>query len=139
MRIHTTRLLIRTLDGASMHDITDEVNSFIADARLETAMCVLTARHRECALSLTDSVEDRFDDLIRLARDVVAPRGRRTEVRSDGLDVVPEGGPVGAVVADTLSLPVIDGRLATGSWECVVLLEALGPSERHVDLTLIGR
>lgn len=139
MAIHTTRLPIRTYDGASMHDMTAEINRYIAATGFERGLCVLATRYDDCALSLAEDIEEHADDFIRLARDFLRPRAARSHTPSDRLDSSAAAHAVPATLSHELTLPVAGGRLATGSWESVIMLESRGPRDRHVDVSLIGR
>jgi secondary thiamine-phosphate synthase enzyme len=42
-----------------------------------------------------------------------------------------------SMLGPSLSLPIVDGRLALGTWQSVMLVELDGPRERTVYVTLL--
>jgi secondary thiamine-phosphate synthase enzyme len=42
-----------------------------------------------------------------------------------------------SILGPSLTLPIVDGRLALGTWQSVMLVELDGPRERTVYVTLL--
>ncbi len=143
MRIETVRLHFTTDEGASLADITADVNAFVRNSGFRHGLCILTLPGGGCCLTLTPDLDDGVDDLLRIVRSYLsapAPHGEAEGAvpARDRVDV-DEGGYISAgVLADCLSMSVRDGQLSLGSWDAIVLLDALGPVQRPVDVTLIG-
>jgi thiamine phosphate synthase YjbQ (UPF0047 family) len=145
MRIETVRLHFTTDEGASLADITADVNAFVRNSGFQHGLCILTLPTAGCCLTLTPDLDEGVDDLLRIVRTHLSARAAPGGPGSpggtsdrDGLEA-DEGGYVSAgVLADCLSLSIRDGGLNLGSWDAVVLLDAMGPIRRPVDVTLVG-
>jgi thiamine phosphate synthase YjbQ (UPF0047 family) len=139
MRIETVRLDVFTLDGVSVHDISEELRAFVAGTGIASGLCMLALGDDECSLTITDDLEDTAEDLIRMGRNRLgpAPENPPTEV-DDRLDEIPDPTFAAAIASVTLTLPIRDGRLGTGAWESIVVIDPLGPSQRHIDVTVVG-
>ena len=146
MIVATSRLDIATHEGASLSDVTLEVNAFVRSSGVLSGLCILSAASDDSCLTLSANLDEDVDDLLRLARTHLsgfAPgAGEENEAspvagRSDRIDF--EGGytPAG-VLADSVSLPVRDGAINLGTWEAIVLLDAKGPAVRAIDVTVMG-
>jgi thiamine phosphate synthase YjbQ (UPF0047 family) len=144
MIVATTRLEIGTDEGASLSDVTADVNAFVKSSGIANGLCVLSAPSDGVCLTLSAELDEDVDDLLRLAwshlpaaavppDEADTPEGERTDRMEGEAGYTPAG-----VLADTVSLPVRDGALALGSWEAVVLLDARGPAARPVDVTVMG-
>lgn len=142
MRIETARLHFSTDDGASLADVTAEVNAFVRNAAFETGLCVLTVPGDGCCLTLSPELDEDVDDLLRIVcTHLAAPSpepGAEAASARDRLDVDDSGYPAAGIVADTLALSIRDGGMNLGSWESVVLLDARGPRVCPLDVTLMG-
>jgi thiamine phosphate synthase YjbQ (UPF0047 family) len=142
MIVATSRLEIATHEGASLSDVTEDVNEFLRQSGIPVGVCVLEAADRDTCLTLSAELDEDVDDLLRLARshlapatlDTGAPEERESTERSD----VDPGYTPGGVLSNCLAIPVRATVLALGSWEAVVLLDAQGPASRAIDVTVIG-
>ncbi len=143
MRIETVQLHFLTDEGASLSDITSEVNAFVRDSGLRTGLCILTLPSEGCCLTLTPDLDEGVDDLLRIVRSHLSePSDADLDAddpgQRDRLDLDINGYGAAGIMADTLSLSIRDAGLNLGSWDAVVLLDARGPVSRPVDVTLIG-
>ena len=144
MIVTTTRLEIATDDGASLSDVTGEVNAYLRATGISSGLCVLSAPSEGSCLTLSAALDEDVDDLLRLARSYLAEAThdevddplvleRRDRMEADAAGYTPAG-----VLADCLSLPVREGAVGLGTWEAIVLLDARGPAHRPIDVTVIG-
>lgn len=144
MKIETARLHFNTDEGASLADVTAEVNAFVRDSALRTGLCILTVPGDGCCLTLSPDLDEDVDDLLRIVRTHLAaapapaPETPAIPGTHDRLDVDDSGYPAAGIVADTLTVSIRDGGMNLGSWESVVLLDSRGPRACPLDVTLMG-
>ncbi|HXV12908.1 MAG TPA: YjbQ family protein [Candidatus Krumholzibacteria bacterium] len=145
MIVATTRLEIATDEGASLSDVTSDVNSFVRASGIANGLCVLSAPSSEACLTLSGELDEDVDDLLRLAWSHLAGRpgdapdgGDEPGERPDRVDAEGAGYSPAGVLAECISLPVRDGAIGLGTWEAVVLLDARGPALRPIDVTVMG-
>jgi thiamine phosphate synthase YjbQ (UPF0047 family) len=140
-------LEIATQGGASLSDVTLEVNAFVQTSGVRSGLCILSAACDDSCLTLSADLDEDVDDLLRLARTHLAqaafPTSELAEEpthadRSDRMDFEGGGYTPAGVLADSVSLPVRDGAISLGTWEAIVLLDAKGPAVRAIDVTIMG-
>lgn len=147
MIVATVRLEIATDEGASLSDVTGDVNAFVKASGIANGLCVLSVPTEASCLTLSADLDEDVDDLLRLAwthlaLPLVGPSEAGEEPAaaevSDRVDGEGAGYMPAGVLADCVSLPVRDGALGLGTWEAVVLLDARGPASRAIDVTVMG-
>lgn len=144
MIVATARLEIATDEGASLSDVTDDVNAFLRSSGIAKGLCVLSTASEGACLTLSAELDEDVDNLLRVVRThLSAPSPDRGTVDEslgsiDRLDVDDSGYPSGGVVADSITVSVRDGGMNLGSWDAVVLLDSRGPRACAVDVTLMG-
>lgn len=144
MKIETVRLHFNTDDGASLSDVTAEVNAFVRDSAFRAGLCILTVSGDGCCLTLSPDLDEDMDDLLRIIRTHLAAPHTPSPVPDEGagsrdrLDVDDSGYPAAGVVAESITVSIRDGGMNLGSWDGVVLLDARGPRACAVDVTLMG-
>jgi len=147
MIVATARLDIATDEGASLSDVTGDVNAFLKASGIVHGLVVLSTVADGSCLTLSAELDEDVDDLLRLAwshltvatpepvdsDDETGASERPDRVDAEGGGYIPAG-----VLADCVSLPVRDGAVSLGTWEAVVLLDARGPAVRPIDVTVMG-
>jgi len=112
-------------------DITGAVASEVANASVKTGICHVYMPHTTAGLTINENADPDVarDILANLARLVPATGDyRHAEGNSDAHIKA-------SLVGFSVTVPVIDGRLALGTWQAIYFSEFDGPRHRHV---LIG-
>lgn len=137
MRQSTTTLEVST-SGRSLIEITREVVRWAADQQVDTGMLTVFCRHTSASLLIQENAahEVRSDILDWLDR--VAPEDGGWAHDDEGPDDMPAH--LKAILTGvSLSIPVVNGRLALGTWQGIYLAEHRArPHRRQVVLHLIG-
>lgn len=120
-------MAIRTIDleirGQGLHEFTDQVARVVGDRELEEGLCTLFLRHTSASLTIQENAD---------------PSARR-DLESWLNRLVPENDPLythtmegpddmpahikAALTATSLSIPILGGRLALGTWQGIFLWE----------------
>ena len=139
MRQVTGTIELRT-PGQGLHDFTREVESWVAAQAIGEGLLTLFCRHTSCSLLIQENAAPAARrDLERwFAR--IAPEDRDGYEHDDeGLDDMPAHLRA-AVTAVQLSIPLMSGRLALGTWQGIYLFEhRKAPHRRSIALHLIGQ
>ena len=135
MKIETTRLGVRTPEGAALYDLTPDLEQYLASTGLRGGLCVIDLHDSPCSLALVEDLDDSYEDVIRVARAANDHAGGGAD---DRLDDISGGLANPVVLARSLTIPIEKGRPTAGSWGTVLLVESNGGVERHVDITLLG-
>lgn len=115
-------LTIRT-DGPGLYEFTDRVAEAVTAARLREGLCTVFIRHTSASLIIQENADPSArQDLERwLARLVPEHDPLYTHV-TEGPDDMPAHIRA-ALTATSLSIPVIQARLALGTWQGIYLWE----------------
>ena len=136
MRQATHILSVETRAG--LHDITAAVTRWVAGQGMRDGLLTLFCRHTSASLLVNENASPavRRDLVAWLAR--LAPEGEGYEHDEEGPDDMPAH--LRSVLTGVnLSIPLIDGRLALGTWQGVFLAEhRRRPHRREVALHLMG-
>ena len=132
-----TVLSIQT-PGRSLTDFTAKVRSVIAASGITTGLCHLFIRHTSASLLINENADpDVLLDLETFMSDLVADGDSRFIHTAEGPDDMPAHVRC-ALTQTSLSIPVMDGRLALGTWQGIFLWEHRHrPHDRQVVVTVL--
>ena len=137
MRQATTILTIDTT-RQGLIDVTDKIARWTRDQRISEGLLTVFCRHTSASLLIQENAapEVRTDLEAYFAR--IAPESRDYEHDDEGPDDMPAHLRT-ALTQVQLSIPLIDGRLALGTWQGIYLFERRRrPHRRTLALHLIG-
>jgi secondary thiamine-phosphate synthase enzyme len=125
--------------GRDLLEITSETQNWLADLGIETGLATLFCRHTSASLVIQENASPE------VRTDLVAAFGRLAP-ETPGLYKHDEEGPDdmpahirSALTGVSLSIPVIGGRLALGTWQGIFLFEhRRRPHRREVAAHVIG-
>lgn len=138
IRQFTTSLSIQT-SGQGLVEITDRISSWVEDAQLVQGLLTIFCRHTSASLLIQENAapEVRADLERYFAR--IAPEDPAAYAHDDeGPDDMPAHLRT-ALTQVQLSIPLIDGGLALGTWQGIYLFEhRRRPHRRSIALHLLG-
>jgi secondary thiamine-phosphate synthase enzyme len=138
MRQASTALEVPT-SGQRLYEITREVARWVAEQDMRKGLLTIFCRHTSASLLIQENAAPEVrDDLIAFfAR--IAPEDRNLYAHDDeGPDDMPAHLKT-ALTQVSLTIPLIDGRLALGTWQGIYLFEhRRQPHRRSVALHLLG-
>ena len=121
-----------------LHEFTDSVASWVAETGMNEGLLTLFCRHTSASLVIQENAAPaaRRDLEAYFAR--IAPESGPYEHDDEGPDDMPAH-LRSALTQTQLAIPVIDGRLALGTWQGIYLFEhRRHPPERQIALHLVG-
>jgi secondary thiamine-phosphate synthase enzyme len=137
--VHHT-LEIRTR-GKGLYACTREVAAWVTSTQAETGLLTLFIQHTSASLVIQENADpdvtlDLADFFERLAPEDMEGRASRYRHDTEGPDDMPAH--IRAALTQTsLSIPVIGGRMALGTWQGIYVFEhRSGPQRRSVVLYL---
>jgi secondary thiamine-phosphate synthase enzyme len=131
-------LLVVETPGRSFIDLTGRLVSMLERSRVALGTCVVFVRHTSASLVIQENADPAvLRDLERWISELV-PEQRRWEHDDEGPDDMPAH--VRACLTKTSeTIPIIEGRLALGSWQAVYLWEHRArPHRREVVVIASG-
>lgn len=137
MRQAARTLTVQT-PGQGLHEITREVCAWAHGQGITTGLLTLFCRHTSASLTIQENADP---DVRRDLEDwvaQVAPESAAYRHQDEGPDDMPAH--LRAVLTGVqLSIPLIGGRLALGTWQGIYLFEhRRRPHSREVALHLLG-
>ncbi len=131
-------LPIRT-KGRGLIEVTSEVASWCAGAGLGTGLLTLFCRHTSASLLIQENAAPEVRSDLEAYFERVAPEDSRLYAHDDeGSDDMPAHIRA-ALTGVSLSIPLIGGRLALGTWQGIYLFEhRRAPHRREIAMHLIG-
>jgi secondary thiamine-phosphate synthase enzyme len=133
-----TGLLTIDTRGQGLFDFTGELVRWTAGQGMAEGLLTLLCRHTSASLLIQENAapDARRDLEAYFAR--IAPEGPHYRHDDEGPDDMPAHIRA-ALTQVSLSIPLIAGRLALGTWQCVLLFEhRRAPHRRQIALHLIG-
>jgi secondary thiamine-phosphate synthase enzyme len=114
-------------------DLTERIEALVRQAHIREGLCALFVTHTTAALTTGEIGEGTEQDLLEVAEQIIPSiRFRHAHDPSHAWSHM-----AASLLGPSLSLPIVDGRLALGTWQSVMLVELDGPRERTVYVTLL--
>lgn len=129
--------------GPGLYDVTREVNNFVSEQNVTTALLTVFVRHTSCSLVIQENADpDVQRDLDAFFRRLV-PSGDDPSMSwlahtAEGPDDMPAHIKA-ALTQASLGIPVADGQFMLGTWQGIYLFEHRDrPHQRELVLHLTG-
>jgi secondary thiamine-phosphate synthase enzyme len=137
MRQAQHQLSIAT-SGKGLVEITAPVKAWVAEQRIATGLLTLYCRHTSASLLIQENADPDVQTDLKDFFEEIAPETRKYVHDTEGPDDMSAHIRT-ALTHTSLSVPVIAGKLALGTWQGIYLFEhRRAPHQREVVLHLIG-
>lgn len=137
MRQSTTQITIAT-PGRGLHDITGEVARWVAAQDMREGLLTLFCRHTSASLAIQENAAPEVKRDVVAWLDRLAPEGAHYAHDDEGPDDMPAH-LKSILTGVSLSVPLVGGGLALGTWQGVYLVEHRRTAHRrNIVLHLIG-
>jgi secondary thiamine-phosphate synthase enzyme len=145
MQIIHEILEIETETGIGIYNITPEIEKLLATTDIKNGQVLVFSRHTTTALAINENEERLLADTTAYLRKL-APESEKYLHNDLHLRDVPPDEPMNAhshLMAMTLStsevIPIMEGRLALGTWQSILFFDLDGPRKRTVMIQLSGQ
>ena len=126
--------------GRGLHDITAQVQDAVRASGIRTGLCHLFLQHTSASLVVQENADP---DVLRDLEDWMSravldgdPRFLHTDEGPDDMSAHVRT----ALTQTSLTVPVVDGRLAFGTWQALYLYEhRTAPRRRRLVVTIQGQ
>lgn len=119
--MHSQLTEIRTGTSETVRDLTSEIDAFLRATGAAEGLLNVWVPHATAGVAVIEPGAGSDDDLLAALRDLLPADDRwrhRHGSHGHGRDHV-----LPAIVAPSMSVPVLDGRLALGTWQSVCLVD----------------
>jgi secondary thiamine-phosphate synthase enzyme len=123
---------VRTASKREMIDVTDRVAAVVSRSGVREGICHVYVPHATAAVVVNENDDPNVcvDILDALGRQI--PEG---VWRHDRIDNNAAAHIQAAILGPGETVPVVDGRLALGTWQAIMLVELDGPRDRRLVVT----
>ena len=136
-RLATGRLRIGT-EGRAFVEITAPVAEWLVAISARTGLLTAFARHTSASLAIQENADPDVRRDLLSALEALAPEGRHWIHDAEGPDDMPAH-VRSMLTGASLSVPVVDGRMALGTWQGLYLVEhRRRPHRREVIVSFVG-
>jgi secondary thiamine-phosphate synthase enzyme len=134
--VHRLRVQAR---GQGLHEFTRDLDALIAGSGVREGLCTLFVQHTSASLTVQENADPSARrDLERWLNRLVSEDDPLYTHTTEGPDDMPAH-IKSALTTTSLSVPIIDGQLALGTWQGVFLWEHRhGASERSIAVHIAG-
>ena len=131
-------LLTIETSGAGFSDLTNEIAKFVKDAGAREGAVTLFVRHTSASLTIQENADPSVLDDLLTALGRFAPENADWSHDTEGPDDMPAHVKT-MLTATSLHVPVLNGRLALGTWQAIYLIEhRRRPHRREIVLQFVG-
>ena len=133
----TGRLIVET-PGSGFTEITAESGRWVAETGIRNGLLTVFCRHTSASLTIQENADPDVRTDLMAALDRLAPRGAGYVHDAEGADDMPAHIRT-MLTGASVAIPVLDRRLALGTWQGLYLIEHRDrPHRREIVLHLIG-
>ena len=138
LRQQTQEIGIPT-QGRGLYEFTDEVSDLIRKSKLLNGLATLHVRHTSASLLIQENADPEVRrDLERFFKRLVPDGDKIFEHTAEGEDDMPAHVRT-ALTAVNLSIPIVQGELALGTWQGIYLWEHRTiPHTRRITVHFLG-
>jgi secondary thiamine-phosphate synthase enzyme len=124
--------------GAGFVDLTREIAKFVNDASAKEGAVTLFIRHTSASLTIQENADPSVLDDLMTALGRLAPEDAGWTHDTEGPDDMPAHVKT-MLTAASLQIPVLNGKLALGTWQAIYLIEHRArPHRREIVLQFVG-
>ncbi len=131
-------LLTVQTSGRGFTDLTAEVAKFVKEAGAKEGAVTLFIRHTSASLTIQENADPTVLTDLTTALDRLAPEDAGWRHDTEGPDDMPAHVKT-MLTATSLHIPVLEGKLALGTWQAIYLIEhRRHPHRREIVLQFVG-
>jgi secondary thiamine-phosphate synthase enzyme len=134
----TVERLRVSVPGQGLHEFTDQVEQVVASSGISEGVCTVFIQHTSASLTIQENADPSARrDLERWLNRLVREGDPLFTHTTEGADDMPSH-IKSALTATSLSIPVMGGRLALGTWQGIYLWEHRHGSGRRSVVVHVG-
>ncbi|WP_214044256.1 secondary thiamine-phosphate synthase enzyme YjbQ [Methanomethylovorans sp.] len=115
-------------------DITDNVIEEVNKSTILNGICVVSTPHTTTAIIINENEPGLLSDMFDLLNKLVPPGAG---YKHDRIDSNADSHLRAMLLGSSETIPIMDGKLALGTWQRIFFVELDGPRQRRVNITLI--
>ncbi|MBD1832468.1 YjbQ family protein [Cyanobacteria bacterium FACHB-472] len=144
MQIINKLIEVETDTGIGIYNITPQIEKLLHLTSVRNGQVLVFSRHTTTALAINENEERLLED-VKIHLEKLAPAAGSYLHNDLHLRDVPDDEPINAhshLMAMMLStsevIPIVDGKLALGTWQSILFFELDGSRKRSVSVQICG-
>lgn len=121
--VKTEKIQVKTAGNCNVVDITKQVNNAVTDSGVSNGIVTVFNIGSTAGITTTEYEPGLVNHDIAAAFEKIAPEASRYEHEETWHDNNGHSHVRAALLGPSLSVPVVDGRLALGTWQQIVLID----------------
>ncbi len=128
----TELLRVQTGSHSEFNDITARIRSFLKSNNVREGLCTIYIPHTTCGVTINENADPdvKIDMIRKLGKIVPLSDGYRHMEGNSAAHIK------SSLMGFSVTVPVIDGNLALGTWQGIYLCEFDGPRNRTVRVSV---
>lgn len=142
----TNHLVLETERAPQFIDITQDVQAFAREVRIQNGFIVVFSKHTTAAIRVGENEPLLLQDLEQFLGGIASPNGlyKHNDFSIRTVNMTEDECPNGhahcqhLLMSTSETIPVIDGELQLGKWQSIFLVELDRPRTREMVLQAVG-
>ncbi|MCQ5340727.1 MAG: secondary thiamine-phosphate synthase enzyme YjbQ [Candidatus Methanomethylicia archaeon] len=136
MNIKFKEIVINTKRRREVIDITEEVEKFVSESKINNGICLVYSKHATSAIIINENESGLLEDIIRkINEDYPIEK----EWLHNRIDDNADAHLASTFIGTSVTIPIKDGKLCLGTWQDIFFLELDGPRiGRKVIIEVLG-
>ena len=127
-------ITIRTQKRNEFVDITQEVSELITEHGVKDGFVILYVPHTTAGITINEHADPSVKkDILNKLEELVPPNKGYTHVEGNADSHIKA-----TIVGNTLTVPIVGGRMALGTWQGIFFCEFDGPRTRKLIVKVVG-
>lgn len=128
-------LSFSTREKFQLIDLTDDVKEIVENSRVKNGLCIVYTPHATGAVIINESADPELKkDIIEKLEEII-PSNKN--YRHDRIDNNAQAHIKTSLLSPSQTIPVVDGKLALGTWQAIFFAEFDGPRKRNLLVKVI--
>jgi len=132
MRFHEESLKVKTKKMLEVIDVTEDVRQVLKRSDVTRGLLNLWVAHTTACLAVNEHEEGLWEDLLTVLTRLVPVKGEYHHKQNAHAHIL------SSMIKPGVSIPVVNGEMKLGTWQSILFIELDGPSEREVNITVMG-
>ncbi len=135
---------LETQGGINIHNLTPKIEAIITNTSIKNGQVIVFVRHTTTALAINEYEVRLLEDIKNHFHKLVPPAAKYLHNDLHLRDVPPDE-PINAhshliamMLNNSETIPIVDGKLALGTWQSVLFFELDGPRRRNILIQISG-
>ncbi len=136
MKVYTEEITIPTSKDIDLVNITEKVRAIVGKSGILEGMCCVYSQHTTTAIIINENESGLLKDIVaKISRDFPKHAGWE----HDRHDNNAHSHLAATYIGSSKILPVVNAKIALGTWQSVFFVELDGPRTRSVIIQIMGK